>query len=179
MKISEFARAYLFEPIGISQEDWEWVEDSQGIANGGNGLSFTPRAMGKIGILSLNNGSWDGNQVVPKEWINESTSTVSGFYEPQDSLGEDYGYLWWLFPDYYTANGWHGQFITVIPEYDIVVIVTADQADAPAQYIYILESFIIGGIIKPIPGYDLLLFISVIGVITAITAISLNKKYKK
>ena len=147
MKTSEFAREYLFEPIGISQEDWEWVEDWQGIANGGNGLSFTPRAMAKIGILCLNNGSWDGNQVVPKEWINESTSTVSGFYE-EVGFGEDYGYLWWFLPGYYLASGADGQYIAVIPEYDIVVIFTADHPDYHATYIYIINSFIIGGIIQ-------------------------------
>ncbi|MFX1461529.1 MAG: serine hydrolase domain-containing protein [Promethearchaeota archaeon] len=150
MKTTEFAREYLFEPVGISQDDWEWVEDYQGIANGGNGISFTPRAMAKIGLLCLNNGSWDGIQVVPKEWINESISTVSGFFEPQGPLG-DYGYLWWLFPDYYWAKGWNGQCIVVIPEYDIVVIFTADHTFAKlcymAPFIYILDSFIIGGII--------------------------------
>lgn len=64
----------------------------------------------------MNNGSWDGNQVVPKEWINESTSTVSGFYE-EVGFGEDYGYLWWLLPGYYVAKGGDGQLIGVIPEY--------------------------------------------------------------
>ncbi len=150
MKTSEFAREYLFEPIGISQEDWEWVEDYQLIANGANGLSFTPRAMAKIGIMCLNNGSWEGNQVVPKEWINESTSTVSGFYEEWrggGGFGEDYGYLWWLMPGYYLSTGAYGQCIVVIPEYDIVVIFTASYSDYFAPYIYIINSFIIGGII--------------------------------
>jgi len=151
MKTSEFAREYLFEPIGISQEDWRWVEDWQGIADGSTGLSFTPRAMARIGILCLNNGSWNSNQVVPKEWINESISTVSGFYE-EVGFGEDYGYLWRLLPDYYLASGWHGQYIAVIPKYDIVVIFTGDHPGIPpayhhTPYIYIINSFIIGGII--------------------------------
>ncbi|MFX1554253.1 MAG: serine hydrolase domain-containing protein, partial [Promethearchaeota archaeon] len=148
MKTSEFAREYLFEPIGISQGDWEWEEDSQGVTNGATGLSFTPRAMARIGLMCLNNGSWDGNQVVPKEWINESISTVSGFL-PRFGFDEDYGYLWWLFPGsgYYWASGGRGQVIVVIPEYDIVGVFTGDHPDHHAPYLYIINSFIIGGII--------------------------------
>ncbi|MFX0105778.1 MAG: serine hydrolase domain-containing protein [Candidatus Hodarchaeota archaeon] len=146
MKTSEFAREYLFEPIGISREDWEWEEDYQGVTNGASGLSFTPRAMARIGLMCLNNGSWDGNQVVPKEWISESTSTVSGVYEDQ-GFGEDYAYLWWLIPGYYFASGLYGQCILIFPEYDIVVVFTGCQMDYHAPYVHIINSFIIGGII--------------------------------
>ncbi|MFW9999759.1 MAG: serine hydrolase domain-containing protein [Candidatus Hodarchaeota archaeon] len=142
MKTSEFARDYLFEPIGISQKDWSWIEDYQGITNGAYGICFTPRVMAKIGILCLNNGSWNGNQIVPKEWTIESTS-------PNPGSNGDYGYLWWVNPLYYLAAGYSGQWITVIPDYDFIVIFTAEIPDYTyiAPYDYIIRTFIIGSII--------------------------------
>lgn len=141
MKTSEFAREYLFEPIGISQEDWSWIEDIQGITNGASGINCTPRFMAKIGLLCLNEGTWNGTQVVPKEWILESTSHYPG--------STSYGYLWWPNPVFYLAGGYNGQWITVIPDYDIIVIFTADIPEGyySTPYSHIILTFIIGGII--------------------------------
>jgi hypothetical protein len=140
MSASEFARQYLFEPIGISQEDWTWNEDFQGVTNGASGISMSPRAMAKIGILCLNNGSWNATQLVPKDWILESTAP--------HPLYSFYGYLWWPNPIYYLAGGAYGQWITVIPEYDIIVIFTADipEGSYSTPYDYIIQTFIIGGV---------------------------------
>jgi len=142
MKASEFAREYLFEPIGISQEDWFWWEDYQETTNGAYGLHISPRAVAKIGILCLNNGSWNSTQVVPEEWIFESTTPYN------EVNGYGYGYLWWVNPVYYLAGGYNGQWITVIPENNIVVIFTADIPEDyyTSRYTYIIREFIIGGI---------------------------------
>jgi CubicO group peptidase (beta-lactamase class C family) len=82
----------------------------------------------KIGELYLNNGLHNGNQIVPSQWIQESTniniSTNLGGYGP------DYGYLWWMkydgTRDYYFANGYGGQFIIVVPELDLVMVATSE-----------------------------------------------------
>ena len=141
-KTSEFAREYLFEPIGISQEDWSWEEDYLGITNGAYGINFTPRVMARIGILCLNNGSWNGTEVVPESWIHTSTT-------PFTHIWSSYGYLWWLKPEYYFAEGRNGQLIAIIPEYDIIVIFTAEMPPGSfrTHYDYIINTFIIGGII--------------------------------
>ena len=140
MKTSEFAREYLFEPIGISQEDWSWWQDYQGTTSGAYGLHISPRAMARIGILCLNYGSWNGTQVVPEEWIEESITP---------SFFSGYGYLWWLNPVYYLAGGYLGQWITMIPEYNITVILTAEIAEGTysSRYNFIINTFIIGAII--------------------------------
>jgi CubicO group peptidase (beta-lactamase class C family) len=94
--------------------------------------------MAKIGQLMLNKGMWNGKQLISEEWIEKITTTVT----PTETLNERYGRttsspfqfsysnMWWLVdnfknhPDFegaYSATGWGGQFITVIPKLNMVV----------------------------------------------------------
>ncbi len=120
MTTLEFAEEYLFEPLGISPVDW--YRDMAGWYKGGYDLRMTPRDMAKFGYLFLNNGTWDGDQIVSEEWVRTSTSTIT---EVDDFTG--YGYQWWTTPELgmYSARGLYGQYIFVIPEYDIVVAFTS------------------------------------------------------
>jgi hypothetical protein len=69
--------------------------------------------MAKLGYLFLNNGLWDGQQVVSPAWVKAATN------------GSSYGYLWWLKPSgAYFATGRGGQEIWVLPERDMVVVMT-------------------------------------------------------
>jgi len=125
----EFADEYLFSKIGISVDNWQ--SDNAGVNIGGFGINMKPADMAKFGYLYLHNGSWDGNQVIPEEWIKEST-------QKQISAGDDmdYGYLFWLQTirdnvngrEFFTyrAAGSGGQYIMVVPDLDMVVVITAD-----------------------------------------------------
>jgi CubicO group peptidase (beta-lactamase class C family) len=101
-------------------------------------MYISTRDMVKIGQLMLNKGKWNGKQVVSKEWIEKITTTVTPTETVNERYGRNesspfqfsYGYMWWLVdnfkhhPDFegaYTASGWGGQFITVIPKLNIVV----------------------------------------------------------
>ena len=82
--------------------------------------------MAKFGYLYLNNGTWNGEQIISTGWIIKSTQTYNLFEEYRG-----YGYQWWTFPQlnvYYT-KGYHGQSIYVAPEKDLVVVFTADLLD--------------------------------------------------
>jgi len=158
MRLSEFARQYLFEPIGIEQTEWLWLEspwpwgsgDLAYISHGGFGIFMTPRAMARIGLLCLNEGKWKCSQVISEEWIETSIEpkVTEGIFDPT----KDYGYLWWLDPNYYAASGFLGQRIIVIPKYDIVVIITAQIPDIVSPYFNILiNDFIIKAVLPPIP----------------------------
>ena len=99
----EFANKYLFEPIGASpipaaglsgyrydelynQHTVQWLQDPQGNNTGGWGLVLKPRDMARFGYLYLNEGHWDGQQLIPRQWIHDSiTAHTPG-----------YGYQWWL-----------------------------------------------------------------------------------
>jgi hypothetical protein len=76
-------------------------------------MKMTPHDMAKLGYLFLNNGQWDGRQIVSAEWVEAATS------------GSSYGYQWWLKPlGIYYACGVGGQEIWVLPEQDMVVVMT-------------------------------------------------------
>ena len=121
MTEADFARQYLFEPLGI--EEFTWESDPQGYTHGWGDLHLFPRDAAKLGLLFLNGGVWDGEQIVPREWVNEA---VSG----QAPAGDDwYGYGWWLGDDSFWAAGRGGQTVRAIPAFNAIVVVTAGDFD--------------------------------------------------
>jgi len=123
--LDEFARATLFEPLGITEVEWIRVK---GDTDAGGGLRLRPRDMAKIGQLVLAGGRWSDRQVVSKAWI--ETSTAPKLKATDD---QSYGYLWWLGRSRFNgreiqwvgALGRGGQSIRIVPELDLVVVVTA------------------------------------------------------
>jgi CubicO group peptidase (beta-lactamase class C family) len=153
-----FARAELFAPLGIATDDaleqrvrhWPptqaeleayeqapvaWPRDPQGYHYGGAFLKLPARDLAKLGYLYLNGGRWDGAQVVPADYVAASTRPQS---DPPVGPG-DYGYQWWVTNqtghDGFRAMGFGGQLIQVIPDLDLVVVITSDadqeRHDAP------------------------------------------------
>ena len=122
----DFADINLFKPLGIQIRSWK--RDPQAYYMGGFGLSLSARDMAKIGFLYLNNGFWNGQSIVPEHWVKESTRQrmfVNNVYGPTG-----YGYQWWVKAvdgcDSYRAWGRRGQFITVVPKLDLVIVVTSE-----------------------------------------------------
>nr|WP_269458554.1 serine hydrolase [Variovorax sp. HW608] len=123
--LDEFARANLFEPLGISGGGWNRY---RGDTDAGGGLRLRSREMAKIGQLVLAGGRWGERQIVSKDWI--ETSTAPKIEATDDQL---YGYLWWLGRSrvgrrevpWIGALGRGGQSIRIVPELDLVVVVTA------------------------------------------------------
>ncbi len=133
----EYAQNRLFEPLNITNIHWEL--DRNGIPNGGWGLEITPRDMAKFGYLFLNDGTWDGQQIVSSEWVRAST-------QPGLPTGEgvDYAYQWWVYStsNLYAAQGLKGQKIYVIPGLELVVVFTADMANT-TPILELVEDWII------------------------------------
>lgn len=118
-----FAQKHLFQPLGISRIIWP--VDPQGINRGWGDLHLAPYDMAKLGYLYLNNGQWDGIQILSPEWITTATNKHS---TPPDGYG--YGYQWWLSsPEIYSANGRGGQQIIVASGLDTVVVLTGGLSD--------------------------------------------------
>jgi CubicO group peptidase (beta-lactamase class C family) len=123
--LDEFARATLFEPMGITGVEWIRVK---GDTDAGGGLRLRPRDMAKIGQLVLAGGRWNDRQIVSKAWIDASITPR------MDATGLFfYGYLWWLGRSLLNGREVHwagalgrgGQSIRIVPELDLVVVVTA------------------------------------------------------
>jgi CubicO group peptidase (beta-lactamase class C family) len=116
----DYANKTLFKPLGIY--DIIWPSDPQGNNHGWGNLHLTPRDMAKLGYLYLNNGKWDGKQIVPAEWVAKSTQKQVSLDE-----GKGYGYQWWIlgsYPGVYEANGRGGQRIIVVPEANTIIVTT-------------------------------------------------------
>jgi CubicO group peptidase (beta-lactamase class C family) len=118
-----YADRVLFKPLGIHNRLWQ--PDPEGNYFGGSELYLSARDMAKFGYLYLNEGAWEGDQIVPVDWVRASTSRAVTLPD-----GEGYGYLWWL-DSYsghrvYMAKGLGGQRIHVIPDLDMVTVVTCD-----------------------------------------------------
>jgi len=117
-----FAEKNLFGPIGITNV--RWPSNPQGITIGYGELQMRPRDMAKFGFLYLNNGVWDGQQIISSQWIKESTSK-----HINATLVPGYGYQWWIVnPDIYTAIGHMGQFIMVVPKKNLLAVFTSSLA---------------------------------------------------
>jgi CubicO group peptidase (beta-lactamase class C family) len=128
----EFANQELFKPLGISSiGEPDWGEDPQGFAIGGYGLHLRPADLAKLAFLYRNNGKWDGQQILPAQWVIDSTTQ-----QVQKEDGSGYGYLWTVYPDssHYAALGLGGQQIHVYPSMNLILVVTASLesfAEAP------------------------------------------------
>jgi CubicO group peptidase (beta-lactamase class C family) len=166
----DFAEKYLFSKIGIT--DYSWDQDKQGIYYGGHGMYMTARDMARFGYLYLNNGTWDGEQVISSEWINATTGPIISL-----GPGWAYGALWWIRTDlgFYSARGRYDQMIYVLPEYDIVVAITSNNAPGSFNPDYLIENYVIPAVMNDEASYPMI-FISFIG----LTIIALvNDKRRK
>ncbi len=127
-RVLAYAKENLFSKLGIQVRRWD--SDAKNRNGGGTGLCMKPTDMARFGYLYLNSGVWNGEQVVPRQWVEESIQkhvAVSG--------DTDYGYLFWISDitdaggrvhHTYQANGAGGQKILMVPDLDLVVVITAD-----------------------------------------------------
>jgi CubicO group peptidase (beta-lactamase class C family) len=123
----EFAQQYLFDPLGFSLS--VWYTTSGGWCNSFGGLRLNTRDIAKLGFLYLNNGTWNGTQILPADYVANATEPIDLANPLGPSFG--YGWHWWTRSDLgiYFAYGRYGQKIMVSPEHDLVVAFTAHVPD--------------------------------------------------
>ena len=141
----EFACENLFTPLGIAPE--YWGQDADGVYTGGWFMYFTPRELAKFGQLYLQEGEWNGTQIISSEWITSSLSHQVRF-DPFSG----YGYWWWLssywdpetFVTYeiQSARGGGGQMIYLVPALDLVLVTTSDHAYQGTDVRFDSETFL-------------------------------------
>ncbi|WP_123693967.1 serine hydrolase domain-containing protein [Allostella humosa] len=130
--LPDFARAALFDPLGIGAT--QWTRGHDGTPSAASGLRMVPRDLARIGRMILAKGQAGGRQVVPADWLAAS-------FQPRARLedGRGYGYHWYL--GRFEAGGfWRGaignggQRLFVWPGIDLVVAITAGNYDQPEQW---------------------------------------------
>lgn len=119
--LRELAREWLFEPLAI--DDSRWTRSPEGYDLGGNGTAMAPRDLARVGQLMLFEGRWNGEQVVPREWVERVTTRhAEGWPERYGA----YGWFWWLpREDAYAAIGYGGQLLVVVPRLDMLAVLTS------------------------------------------------------
>jgi CubicO group peptidase (beta-lactamase class C family) len=125
----DFARQYLFEPLGI--QDVAWETDPQGYYHGWGDLHLKPQDAAKIGLLWLQQGKWENRQIVSAAWVSDSVQAHSRM------VGNEYGYGygWWVSPVDFYAMGRGGQFIRILTSLNTVVVVTAGGPDIDQAFL--------------------------------------------
>jgi CubicO group peptidase (beta-lactamase class C family) len=153
--VVEYARDNLFNPLGITSFEWLSFHASPQMAVTSSLLYLTPRDMAKVGQLYLQQGNWNGIQIVSPQWVQESTSIstkVPVDYGPAfQNIG--YGYQWWHGrfaqeeTDAIYAAGWGGQFIIVMPEIKTVVVMTGSNYHNSYSNIFeMINRYILGSV---------------------------------
>ena len=134
----------LFEPLGIVGATWE--QSPSGVDVGGFGLSVTTEDLACFGQLYLQDGRWDGRQVLPAGWAREATASqvVSGNGpagdgpardEPSSDWDQGYGFQFWRNREGgFRADGAFGQLSIVLPEQDMVVALTSAVPDMSVTF---------------------------------------------
>jgi CubicO group peptidase (beta-lactamase class C family) len=153
MNIDRFSMEYLFRPLGVDSTIWYQFENGTIAAEGS--LYLTPRNMIKFGAVYLHGGAWHGKQIVPEDWVEKSKvpyNNNTGIRIPIDDSGRNgYAYSWWTNElslrgrktKIFSASGWGGQAITVIPDKNMVVVFTGGNYAGRKKLHEILERFIL------------------------------------
>jgi CubicO group peptidase (beta-lactamase class C family) len=149
----DYAREKLFDPLGIdtrpawqgwnveaglSKPGFAWAADRDGTNTGCCGLKLTAPDMLKIGQLYLDDGRWQGRQLVSPQWVKDSTSNQLN-KDQQTATDGPYGYLWWIGEiqshPYFAAFGSYGQQIIVVPDSGLIVVTVCDESgfDMPTE----------------------------------------------
>lgn len=138
----EYGKEVLFDPLDM--DSVQCSSDAQGISDGGNGFSMNIYDMAKFGQLYLNGGVWEGEQIVPAQWVTDSTSLQFD----RSTGSADYGYQWWVrtfgeqqYPAYF-AQGHGGQFIFVVPQLELVAVFTSNHTGSSSMYWQFVEDIV-------------------------------------
>ena len=129
--LTEYLRPRLFAPLGIG--DVAWQEYPAGRAVGFAGLHVPTEAIAKLGLLHLQDGLWEGEQVLPVGWADEVRQrrvATPGMDGPDWQQG--YGFQVWQARHGYRGDGAFGQFCVILPEQDMVIATTAATYDMQA-----------------------------------------------
>jgi len=127
-----YLKPRLFVPLEIEGADWE--TDPQGINVGGYGLRIRTQDILNFGQLYLQNGEWNGKQLLSKEWIAEATKKQVNSQDNTSDWGQGYGYQFWRCkPGCYRGDGAFGQYCIVVPDKNAVIAITSETKDMGAS----------------------------------------------
>lgn len=146
--VVDYLQPRLFDPLGIEKPRWD--ESPEGVTLGGYGLYLKTEDIAKFGQLLLQKGEWNGEQIVPAEWIAQATSKqVENAKDPASVATSDwaqgYGFQFWRCRhDAFRGDGKDGQFCVVLPEKNAVVVMTSNTGDLQGELNLVWEHLLPG-----------------------------------
>ena len=123
MSVSRYLQQKLWKPIGMEADgSWSLDSTSTGFEKMESGVNARARDFGRFGMLFAKEGKWEGEQLISRGWVEESTSA-----DTSTDPSQDYQYFWWVnTPEgetyHFSARGNYGQYIYVAPEKDLVIV---------------------------------------------------------
>jgi len=133
----DIAKEYLYEPLDMISGSWPQSPCgfSYTVMKGEEASDLSARDLAKIGLLLLNDGKFNGKQIVSSEYIKQIVSTSSS-HAIVDTRATDngYGFLWLLYPNGYGARGFGGQELTIIPGKDFISVIQATPTSSSKFY---------------------------------------------
>jgi CubicO group peptidase (beta-lactamase class C family) len=133
--VDDYAAQYLFQPLGIA---YHWKHTPTGLPDTEGGLYISSASLAKIGFLYLKNGKWQGKPIVPENWVKASVTSAMTVEDEGRHWG--YGFQWWLQPwgkspekFAWAARGLGGQELRVVPESNLIVVMTGWDLLPPMQ----------------------------------------------
>lgn len=126
IKLENFAKEYLFDPMEITTFKWQYTPMNTPMTGGG--LQLTAKDLLKLGELFLNKGVWNDKRIISQKWVEES---IRAHADIDDET--DYGYLWWIknysvngitIPAYY-MSGAGGNRVMIFPNQNSVIVITS------------------------------------------------------
>jgi CubicO group peptidase (beta-lactamase class C family) len=127
-----FTQEHLFDPLGIEPKFWQ--TDWDGNYLGFSDLYLSSTDLAKFGLMIANDGVYEGQQIVPADWVEESLQTYSKktwkYRVGPNWKSNEYGYQWWSIKAgnyrYHLAWGHGGQQIVLIDELDMMIVLLVD-----------------------------------------------------
>jgi CubicO group peptidase (beta-lactamase class C family) len=151
-KVVDYLKTRLFDPLGISGQTWE--ESRQGVTVGGFGLKIKTEDIARFGQLYLQKGVWNGQRLLPADWVAAATGRqTSTGSSPASDWEQGYGYQFWRSRHgLYRADGAFGQYCIVMPEQDAVVAITSGTRDMGAIMNLVWDHLLAGMKPKALPA---------------------------
>jgi len=152
--LADFANQYLFFPMQITTAAW-WRSPT-GLPVGGSGLFLRARAMAKFGQLYIDDGVWQGQQLISPEWIADSVARRVDL-SSWATYSAAYGFQWWLDDlnhkgepvETWVTAGYGGQYIFCVPSLDLVVAFTGhnyENGSGVANLYTMMEAYVLASI---------------------------------
>jgi CubicO group peptidase (beta-lactamase class C family) len=140
--VLDYLRPRLFEPLGIQNPVWD--PNFQGISLGGYGLRVRTEDIAKFGQLYLQQGKWNGKQLLPASWIAlATTKQVSNGSNPKSDWNQGYGFQFWRCRhNAFRGDGAFGQYCIVMPDQDSVIAITSGVRDMQAVLDLLWDKFL-------------------------------------